>query len=143
MNKILSSILIPALLIHLVGCYSFQEVTQEEFVEAETEDYVDLKIVTNTAQIYKFDEGNYTIKEDSISGTGTIEIPFGKGKNAYKDFNGSISLGDIESINFDRFNGWITLLVLAVVVGTIALIASGIKIGGLGKGFNAPGSKGF
>ena len=116
--------ILAVLNIILVGCYSFQEVTQEELIEAKTEDnkHLDLRIVTKTGRTYQFNKDDYTIKEDSISGTGKNIIYSPITKPIYKDFTGSIYFGDIETISLDKSNVITTLLALGIIAGLIILI---------------------
>ena len=131
-KKLISSILAFALLTQIVGCYSYQEITKEEFSQAE--EYLDLQVKTKNQYIYEFYENDYTVKEDSI---------YGSGRNIFKpgswdwdeDFTGSIPLKDIESFKFDRFNTGNTLGVITVIAffgGIIALVVSGISSAGFG-----------
>jgi len=124
--KIISGLLITVLLTQIVGCYSYQEITKDEFIKAE--DHLDLQVKTKNQQIYEFDEGDYTVKEDSIYGSGKFVIRKNI-KTKTKDFTGSIYLEDIESFKFDRFNALVTILGIAVFAGIIAWMASGVRIG--------------
>jgi hypothetical protein len=103
------------------GCYSYQEITKEEFINAD--DYMDLKVTTKDRYTYKFDEGDYLVKEDSIYGSG--EFLNNKLKETdYKEFTGSISLGDIESLKFDSFDTISTMVGIIALGGLIALMIS-------------------
>ncbi len=121
MKRYISAILVPCLLMQFFGCYSYQEITKEEFINAD--DYMDLKITTKDRYTYKFDEGDYLVKEDSIYGRG--EFLNNKLKETdYKDFTGSISLGDIESLKFDSFDTISTIVVIVALGGLIAFMIS-------------------
>ena len=74
-KKLISSILVSILLTQIVGCYSYQEITKEEF--SQTEDYSDLKVRTKNQYTYEFDEGNYTFSKDSIYGSGKLILKTG------------------------------------------------------------------
>ena len=113
---------------NLIGCYSYQEVTKDEFIKAE--DHVDLQVKTKKQQIYEFDEGDYTVKEDSIYGSGKfivskniLVLQGNTLKTMTKDFTGSIYLEDIESFKFDRFDVLSLFIGIAVVVGVIFILA--------------------
>ena len=126
-KKLISSILAFALLTQIVGCYSYQEITKEEFVQ--TEEYSDLRVRTKDQNWYEFYENDYTVKEDSIYGSGRIIFKPGSWEWD-EDFTGSIPLKDIESFKFDRFNTGNTLgviTVIAFVVGIAIYIASGLS----------------
>ena len=120
MKRYISAILIPCLLLQLCGCYSYQEITKDEFINAD--DKIDLKITTKNRYTYKFDEGDYLIKEDSIYGQGKFLNNKLK-ETDYKDFTGSIFLGDIESLKFDSFDTLTTiLLIVAIGVALTSII---------------------
>ena len=111
--------LIAVILTQIVGCYSYQEITKDEFIRAE--DYVDLQVITKNNHTYKFDGGDYIVKEDSIYGSGKF-VNRKPRKTVFKDFTGSIYLGDIESLKFDSFNVLITIIGIASIAGIIALV---------------------
>ena len=125
-KKLISILLAFTLLTQIVGCYSYQEITKEEFIQAE--EYSDLRVRTTDQNWYEFYENDYTVKEDSIYGSGRLILKTGIEFN--EDFTGSISLKEIESLKIDRFNTGNTLGVIAsiaFVVGIIALIVSGLS----------------
>jgi len=93
MKKLTITITILSFL-NLIGCYSYQEITKDEFTEAE--EYLDLQVITKDQYIYEFDEGNYIVQEDSINGSGKF-VNKKLIKARFKDFNGSIYLEDIET----------------------------------------------
>jgi len=97
MKKYISAILINALLIQFVGCYSMQKVTKDEFVQAS--DYPELIVKTNEKE-YSFEEGNYSFQNDSIYGTGKCLLL----KNDYLPFEGKISINNVEKIETDKMN---------------------------------------
>ncbi len=117
-KKLISSILVFALLTQIVGCYTYQEITKEEFVQ--TEEYTDLQVKTTNQYIYQFDEGDYTATEDSIYGSGKLKLKSGIKVN--EDYAGSIYLGDVESFKFDKFDIIVTILVSAIGVGLLYLM---------------------
>ena len=89
MKKYYISVFIPYLLFHLSGCYSMQRVTKDEFSPAP--DYPDLYLKTSNKE-YTFEEGNYIFNNDTIYGRGEMTIL----KNAFKPFEGKISINDVE-----------------------------------------------
>ena len=93
-KKLISSILAFAMLTQIVGCYSYQEITKEEFVQ--TEEYSDLKVRTKSQSIYKFDEGSYTVMEDSIYGSGKTKLKHSNKR--FEDYTGSVYLEDRKSV---------------------------------------------
>ena len=121
-KKLISSILAFALLTQIVGCYSYQEITKEEF--SQTEEYSDLKVRTKNQSTYEFDENDYTVKEDSIYGSGRLILKPGIEFN--EDFIGSIPLKEIESLKIDRFNTGNTLGVIAFIAFGVGIIVFGI-----------------
>jgi hypothetical protein len=123
--KIISSLLITALLTQIVGCYSYQEVTKDEFIKAE--EHVDLQVKTKYQYFYEFDEGDYIVKEDSLYGSGKFINRKNRNPETI-DFTGSIYLADIESFKFDRFDVLSFIIGIAVFAGIIALMASNITV---------------
>ena len=123
-KKLISSLLVVALLTQIVGCYSYQEITKEEFVQ--TEEYSDLRVRTTDQNWYEFYENNYIVKEDSIYGSG--RKIFKLGNKFGEDYTGSISLEEIESFKFDKFDLMGTVIFIAIGVGILALIASSIEM---------------
>lgn len=120
MKKLISILLAFALHTQIVGCYSYQEITKEEFNQ--TEEYSDLRITTKDQNTYEFYENDYTVKEYSIYGSGKLMLELKSGMKVYKDYTGSVYLGDIESIKFDKFDAALTILMGAIGVGIIVLI---------------------
>ena len=103
---------------NLIGCYSYQEITKDEFTKAEV--YLDLQVVTKNQHIYEFDEGDYTVQKDSIYGSGKLINK--KTINAkFREFTGSIYLEDIETFKFDKYNTVLTVLVIGCGVGLFIL----------------------
>ena len=123
-KKLISSLFVVALLTQIVGCYSYQEITKEEFVQ--TEEYSDLRVRTTDHNWYEFYENNYTVKEDSIYGSG--RKIFKLGNKFGEDYTRSISLEEIESFKFDKFELMGTVIFIAIGVGILALIASSIEM---------------
>jgi hypothetical protein len=117
-KKIVSLFLINAILIQFVGCYSYQEITKEEFLNAKENE--DLRVTTKNQTSYEFNSEDYVIKNDSIYGSGKI-VNVNLKKRYYKDFEGSIFLGDIESLQFDSFDVISTMVVVAVTLGFLAV----------------------
>ncbi|MCW8809746.1 MAG: hypothetical protein OQK64_02185, partial [Ignavibacteriaceae bacterium] len=130
-KKIVTLILINAILIQIVGCYSYQEITKEEFLNVKENE--DLRVTTKNQTSYEFDAEDYIVKNDSIYGNGKIVNTKLK-KRYYKDFEGSIYLGDVESLKFDSFDVISTVVVVAVTAGFIALVISGFSISFAGWG---------
>ena len=125
-KKIVSAFLINAILIQIVGCYSYQEITKEDFLNVKEQE--NLRVTTKNQNSYEFDSEDYIVKNDSIYGNGKIVNTKLK-KRYYKDFEGSIYLDDIKSFQFDSFDTISTIIVIAVSVGFIALGLSNVDIG--------------
>jgi hypothetical protein len=97
MKNYISAILINALLIQFVGCYSMQKVTKDEFLQAS--DYPELYVKAKEKE-FTFKEGKYSFQNDTIYGTGKCLLL----KNDYVPFEGRISINDIEQIETDKMN---------------------------------------
>ena len=109
-------------LINYIGCYSFQPITMEELnKESESSD---LLVITKNKNSYKLFESDYTVKEDSIYGSGRLEVR--KGIKVNEDYTGSIYLKDIRLIKIARFDVIGTFVLIAGGVGIMALIVSSI-----------------
>ena len=122
-KKIVSLFLINAILVQIVGCYSYQEITKEDFLNVKEQE--NLRVTTKNQNSYEFDSEDYIVKNDSIYGNGKIVNTKLK-KRYYKDFEGSIYLDDIESFQFDSFDTISTIIVLGVTVGIITLMVNSI-----------------
>ena len=119
-KKYIVSVLIPALLIQLCGCYSMKEIGKNEV--AGLEEGGDLIVHTKDSTIYFFEKSNYHISNNSIYGKG-----YAKFTNAsdFKIVNeGAVALKDIERIQQDELN----LVTTSLVVGGILLVIVGAVI---------------
>ena len=65
----------------------------------------------------EFDKDNYTVREDTIYGLGKLK--FKSGIKFNEVYEGSIYLGDVESIRLDKFDVIITILVSVISVGIL------------------------
>ena len=95
MKKYFISVFIPYLLLHLSGCYSMQRVTKDEFSLAP--DYPALIVILKDKE-YIFNEGSYTVSNDTIYGRGEVRLL----KNPFESFKGTIGLSDVESIQMNK-----------------------------------------
>jgi len=119
-KKYIVSVLIPALLIQLCGCYSMKEIGKNEV--AGLEEGGDLIVHTKDSTIYFFEKSNYHISNDSIYGKG-----YAKFTNAsdFKAVNkGGVALTNIETIQHDELN----LVTTSLVAGGILLVIVGAVI---------------
>jgi len=122
MKKFIITVTILALF-NLLGCYSYQTISREEI--SQSEENSDLQIITKNKYVYEFDEGNYTISEDSIYGSGNLKLIMGK--KVYQKYEGSISFDDIEKLRMDKLDVVSTILVFAVPVAVIVIAAANFK----------------
>jgi len=118
-KKYIVSVLIPALLIQLYGCYSMQDISRDEM--AGLKDEGDLIVYTKDATIYFFEESTYHISNDSLYVKGYVK----SSTHATKvEIEKSIALKNIESIQQDEINPVTTSL---LVIGSI-LSAVGVAV---------------
>ena len=110
-NKLLIALLTVSFL-NFVGCYSYEEITKEEFLNAKESE--DLRVTTKNHYTFDFDSGDYIVKKDSIYGNGKL-VTAGLMKKDYSDFNGRISLEGIDSFQFDRFDIISTTIAVAII----------------------------
>ena len=116
-KKYIVSVLIPALLIQLYGCYSMQYISKDEM--AGLKDEGDLIVYTKDSTIYSFKESNYHISNDSLYGKGYAkfsDVP------DFKILNKSaIALTSIKTIQQEDLNLITTgLLIGGILAGVIA-----------------------
>ena len=129
-KKYIVSVLIPALLIQLYGCYSMQNISNDEI--AGLKDGGDLTVYTKDSTIYFFKESNYYISNDSLYGKGYVK------SSEDSDFNveikSIIALTSIETIQQDELNPFTTTLlvigIILIAIGLGALIAT-LPVGGI------------
>ena len=119
MKKYISAILINALLIQLLGCYSMQEVTKAEFSQ-EHQNYPTFLLKTEKKEI-TFQRGDYYVWQDTICGQGICKAL----DNIEQPFDSCLGLNDFKEIQTEKFNlgGTIALTsgVLVIIAGFIAL----------------------
>lgn len=113
-KKYIVSVLIPALLIQLYGCYSMKELSRDEI--AGLKEGGDLIVYTKDATIYFFEESNYHISNDSLYGNGYVK--FSEDADFKVPVEKSIVLTNIESVQQDELNP----------TGTTWLIIGGILL---------------
>ena len=116
-NKYIASVLIPALLIQLYGCYSMQDISKDELAGLKEGD--DLIVQTKDSTIYFFEETNYHISNDSLYGKGYAKF---SDLPDFKILNKSaISLTSIKTIQQEDLNLITTgLLIGGILAGVIA-----------------------
>ena len=121
-KKYIVSVLIPALLIHLYGCYSMKEISKDEI--AGLKEGGDLIVSTKDSAIYFFEESNYYISNDSL---------YGKGYAKYADDpvfkivdKSAVALTSIKTIQQEDLNLATTGLliggILAVVIAVLLIL---------------------
>ena len=120
-KKYITSVLIPALLIQLFGCYSMREISKDEM--AGLREGGDLVVNTKDSNIYFFEESNYRISNDSIYGKGYVKF---SDANDFKLVNtGTVALTNIKSIQQNELN----LVTTGLLIGGILLVViAGILI---------------
>jgi hypothetical protein len=105
-----------------------REVTKDEF--SSQKEYDQASLITKDNKEYQFDDGDYTINSDTLTGSG-----LSLSGNNEMPFSGKIALDDVTTFNLDKLDVELTILVSALVLG---FIASGIASwnsswGGFGK----------
>ncbi len=116
-KKYIVSILVPALLINLCGCYSMREITNDELKDRIGEG--DLIIHTKDSTFYSFEEFNYKISNDSLFGKGYIR--YNEDSDFEKLFDGAIALTNMEMIEQDELNPVTTTLLIIVIVAPLVV----------------------
>ena len=123
MKKLIASILVPALLLYLSGCYSTNEITKEEFKEGSRGNAT---LFTNDMKAYQFDEGRYSVKDDTLQGSGSTLIGEMKAP-----FTGKIALENISTINVEETDGAKTFLLTIGIIAGVVLVAAAILFVGM------------
>lgn len=117
MKKYIASILIPSLLLQFSGCYNMQVITKDDF--REDSDYLELNVKTNDKDI-TFDDGNYSVRNDTIFGKGITKAIIDLETND-EPFEGAISINDVEEIRVYKFNST-TVIALGIFVVAVAIL---------------------
>ena len=120
-KKIVSTVLIPLLLLQLYSCYSMKGISRGELVTQGEQK--DVRITTTKFEIFEFKSFNYSIKSDTLYGTGEKII----NEHTTVPFSGKIAVSDIEYVETSKFNGGTTCLAgigaaLIVAIVYLALI---------------------
>jgi hypothetical protein len=96
-RKIFISFLLLALINFLLGCYSSELVNVTEYKQIEEEDKPDeIRVITKDSQEYHFSESNFYVGNDSL---------YGKVSVKELSFKGEFAFWEIESIQFQSFDG--------------------------------------
>ena len=116
MKKLISLVLIISLLPYLTSCYSMKEVTKRDF-QSDNE-RGKLNLITKEKKTYEFEEGEYFIISDTLSGSGRKFSP-----EDTTSFDGKIALNDMEEIHMSKSDGIKSTLfgVFMVVIVATAL----------------------
>jgi hypothetical protein len=118
-KKYIVSILIPALLIQLSGCYRLRELSKDEM--AVLKEGGDLIVYTKDSTIYSFKESDYHFSNDSLYGKGYVK--FNEDADFKLPIEKSIALTNIESVQQDELNPtgttWLIIggILFAAIVG--------------------------
>ncbi len=120
-KKYIVTVLIPALLIQLYGCYSMQEISNDEM--SGLKEGGDLIVYSKDSTIYSFKESNYHISNDTLYGKGYVKL------NEDSDFKvateSTIALSNIESVQQDELNPTDTTWLITggiLFVGIVVLV---------------------
>ena len=130
-RKIITYLVFFAFL-NLVGCYSYQAVTYEEFENTNPDDIKseDIYIITRDSTKYHSSWWTFSVNEDSVFIKGSKFIS----EEQQAPFKGKISVSEIESIEVDKFDGTKTTIFVigstAAFIALIALASSGESSGG-------------
>jgi len=124
-KKYIVSVLIPALLVQLCGCYSMKEISKDEMTELK--EGGDLVVYTKDSTIYSFEESNYYISNDTLYGKGNVK--FSEDSDFKVAIENSIALTNIEKVQKAELNPtsttWLIIggMLLTVAVGFLMAVA--------------------
>ena len=131
MKRYIAAILIPCLLLQLFGCYSFREVTMDEFQNYNGED--DVKIITEKAEFILSRDSTESEKLNWVLNDSSIVIQeknFMQEKYSFPtaEKKNEIKFKEIKSISINEpdsgeTEGLILLTIVVVVAVTVSLIA--------------------
>jgi len=115
--------------LNLVGCYSYQSVTYEEFKYINPGDIhsEDIFIVTNDSSKYHMSWWTFSVHNDSVIIQGSKFVG-----TEQKPYNGKIAVSDIKTLEIDKYDGSATTVwvLVGTTAGIFALIALGSEIAG-------------
>ena len=134
MKRYISAILIPCLLLQLCGCYSYKEVTIDEFKKYNGED--DVKIITGEAEFILNRDSTEKNKLNWVLNDSSILIQektlmMNKYDNSNPDKKNEIKFTEIKSVSINEPDSGETGLILgvviisAIIVGFIVLLITG------------------
>ena len=134
MKRYISAILVPCLLLQLFGCYSFREVTVDEFKKYNGEN--DVKIITEEAEFIlnrdstEKNKLNWVLNDSSIIMQEKTLMMY-KYDNSNPDKKNKIKYTEIKSVSINEPDSGETGLILgvviisAIIVGFIVLLITG------------------
>ena len=127
-RKIMTYIVFFAFL-NLIGCYSYQGLTYEEFENTNPDDIrsEDIYITTKDSTKYHSSWWIFSVYEDSVYIKGSKY--FG---NEQAAFQGKIAVSEIETIEVDKYDGTATTIsiLLSITAGVLAFIYLGSQAAG-------------
>ncbi|HTP12270.1 MAG TPA: hypothetical protein VMM37_01530 [Bacteroidota bacterium] len=118
-RKCVSCVLVASLLLS-VGCYSTGTVTREELKEMTETDQADITVHMKDSREYKFSRMNYRIQGDTLFGLGILS-PGGDPATASDSVAASIPFADMSSIETERLNVVVTIIVIAAPVAAVVI----------------------
>ena len=110
-KKIVSTVLIPLLLLQLYSCYSMDSMSKSELLHQPVK--ADVRITTYQLEIFEFKSFNYEVRSDTLIGIGRKILD----KFKIAPFTGKIAIKDIESVEANKLN-----------IGTTCLVVSGVAV---------------
>jgi len=121
-RKYIVSVLIPAFLIQLFGCYSMQDIPKDEIAGLKAGG--DIIVHAKDSTIYFFEGSNYHISNDSLYGKGYAKF---SDAPEFKLVNkGAVALTNIKTIQQDELNlvttGFLIGGILVVVIAGILIL---------------------
>ena len=129
MKKPISLILTFSLLSYLTGCYSMNQVTEDEFkTDSKGKE---IRVLTNDIELYQFAD-DFKIESDTLIGSGVRIV--GEKETPY---TGKIPLNKISSFEIKRVDGSKTAMLILSIAYTVAGMA---LIKAIGNGYSGSGN---
>ncbi|MBE0539512.1 MAG: hypothetical protein IH620_07355 [Ignavibacterium sp.] len=130
MKQYLSAVLINALLIQLVGCYSQKAITYQEFYDMQNTAGATIltnknKLIKLTTDSLKYNYVKWIASEDSITIWSTHYVREHRAEKVVSD-TVKLASSEIDKVFIDEFNGTKTFFAIAIPVAIV--IAVGVIV---------------
>lgn len=103
-----------------ISLNAVEEIELDEFYN--TTEIPVLIIKTNEREyFFKSEESSYSVRNDTIYGKGKSRL-----RNVKQQFEGAISINDVQEMQFDKFNLVTTIVLASIVVLSVVLVIAAV-----------------